>query len=268
MANEKMLKLLNANRIISKNSDKILSYFFKYKFELISLFFISFLYIFPRIISDANYNDDIFRSTTGDAFWWYYNGRPLVVWFMQGLNQNSLLADMTPLPVILGVVFFVSCCIFFMMKLLEECSKFTRFAICAVFIVNPFFISNISYKYDSFPMYTALGLSVVASLIWSDKSNIYKEILRSVIVISILCLYQAALSLIISLISIDFCVSALKGRVDFRQKIYRVATVIFSYLIYAKIIAPHYLRYIYVDMSQHVPFTHAGLILLKENIKT
>lgn len=247
---------------------KIKSYIFEYRYEMIFLYLCSFLYILPRIISGVDYNDDIFRSETGDATWWYYNGRPLVVWSMQALNQNFLISDLTPLPVILGMTILVACCIFLIKRFLSDCTVATKFTICAAFVINPFFISNISYKYDAFPMYIALGLSVISALMEGRKPSLSIEIPRSVLLIFILCLYQAALSLIFSLIALDLCVTALKGRVDIRQQIYRAVTVVFSYFFYSKIIAPHYLRFLYVDMSQHVSLNHEGMALLGSNIKT
>lgn len=187
---------------------------------------------------------------------------------MQALNQNLLMADITPLPVILGMIFFVACCLFLMERFLNDYATITKFTLCAAFVLNPFFISNMSYKYDSFPMYIALGLSIVSVFIRGKKSSVFWEFPISIILISILCLYQAALSLIISLMALDLCISAIKNNINFRHQIYRAVTVIFSYIIYSKIIAPHYLRFIYVDMSKHIPLNHEGIILLKNNIKT
>ncbi|WP_158319953.1 glucosyltransferase domain-containing protein [Acetobacter orleanensis] len=248
--------------------EKFRKCFLEFKYEFIFLYLISFIYILPRILSDADYNDDIFRSSTGDAYWWYYNGRPLVVWTMRALNQNRLLADSTPLPVILGMVLFVFCCTFIMKLFPENCNKTTKIILCSAFILNPFFISNFSYKYDSLPMYISLSLAIIVALKREKKPRILSEIPIFVFLLSALCFYQAALNLIISLMSINLCISALRGNINIRQQIYRAITVIFSYLTYTKIIAPYYLRFIYINMSQHINFDHEGIIYLKNNIKT
>lgn len=247
---------------------KINEYLSNNKFEILIFYFLSFIYIFPRVLSNSDYNDDIFRSTTGDANWWYYNGRPLTVRLMHVFNQNVLMSDSTPLPVILGMTFFVICSLFLMKEFLQGYGSATKTALCSVFIINPFFISNITYKYDCLPMCLALGLSIIASLIGRNKTNIFIEISRFFILISILCIYQAALSLIISLIAIDLCVRALSGRIDIRLQIFRAITIVFSYGIYSKFIGPHYLRFIYIDMAQHIPLNHDGILILKQNIKT
>ncbi|WP_082782963.1 glucosyltransferase domain-containing protein [Acetobacter cerevisiae] len=241
--------------------------FFNNKIEFILLLLIGFIYILPRILSNSDYNDDIFRSTTGDANWWYYNGRPLNVWLMRALNQNVIMADCTPIPLILGATFFVFCCIIIIRYFLNGYNPATKVILCAAFIINPFFISNIFYKYDSLPMYMALILSIISVFINRNRSNIFLEILRSLLIIAMLCFYQAALSLVFSLIAIDVCVNAINAKLNIRSEIYRLATIFLSYIIYSKIIAPHYIPASFSEMSQHIPLNREGISILKNNIK-
>ena len=75
----------------------------KYFKAFCGLFIFSMLYIFPIILANFYYIDDLGRSISGDTFW-EGNGRPLASLLTIALNGGMPLMDVSPWMQIVSVI--------------------------------------------------------------------------------------------------------------------------------------------------------------------
>ncbi|MCL8077173.1 glucosyltransferase domain-containing protein [Enterobacter hormaechei] len=155
------------------------------------------LFSFPFIASNIYYVDDIYRSMTGFGGWTGM-GRPGadILNSLFSLEFGSTV-DVAPLTQIFSaILLFLSYLLCGKSLSINKYSIYT-FAFLPI-IINPFFIQNMAYRYDSFSMAFAV-FSVCASFYYSRKPghiNLLSSVLLSVIS---LCMYQSALNIFIGI---------------------------------------------------------------------
>ncbi|MGI5096008.1 glucosyltransferase domain-containing protein [Treponema socranskii] len=162
---------------------------FKIVFTLIKnnkkyLFTIFFLYLFGYItILRANFwnkaIDDLARQIEGSREWmnWYRYISEIGSIF---LHTSKQLIDIAPLTQMIAS-FFVALASFFIIHIFNK--RFTYFSCIASLPVGlfPYFLSNLSYRYDSPYMAFALLVSIIPFLFIEDKTTF--------ITTSVLCLF-------------------------------------------------------------------------------
>jgi hypothetical protein len=172
----------------------------KQEFFLRTLFYfcIYFLFILPIIRANYFYVDDISRNLTGYARWTSV-GRPLTNVLMKAINFNLwTLSDLAPLPQLLATM------------ILSVASAWTSMAFrlrfgfallpIAFIVCNPFFIENLSYRYDSLSM--ALAVVLVMLPVALEKMLVGLSLYFSIFLSLVLALnlYQPAVNVFIVLI--------------------------------------------------------------------
>lgn len=160
------------------------------KYFLITVLFI--LYVLPLLFSPYYYMDDNVRIVTGKPDWGW-QGRPLADWLYYALSfSQTHVKDFFPYSLLVGLL---------ILSLLYK--KTESFLVCRhkekiytilpflFIIINPFFIQNLSYRYDSLPMILGLIAGILGYLVLTTKLNKMTKItLSMLLIISSLSLYQ------------------------------------------------------------------------------
>lgn len=192
--------------------------------------------LFFMIVNSVYYYDDVFRS-----YWWYFgwsqDGRPFADLFYKSLLyfRSDSIPDIYPLPLIISSVVFI----YSLTKAIENVdndNKVVNSIAFTIFILNPFFISNLSFKYDGAFMLLSVAFSLVP---FSFKSTKY-FILSSVVCLVIsLGMYQASINAYIGIASIIAFVDCFKHN-GYRKAIIRLSAsalcVLVSYIAYSLLI--------------------------------
>ncbi|PQJ66277.1 glucosyltransferase domain-containing protein [Photobacterium angustum] len=174
----------------------------------LKLLIISFSFYFPVIFAGAFYADDINRiNVNWSGFGWDPMGRPLATIIAEIYsNSQKLIVDAAPLTWVLSIILigFSSYLIYYKLK-----DNYKDFALplSVVFIVNPFFIGNLLYRFDSLGMFLALTFSVLAFSLKEEKFN---YIIKIILLTFALNFYQPFSNLYISLLSVFILLMAYK----------------------------------------------------------
>lgn len=127
------------------------------KRSLIISFVLCGMYVLPLVIANSYYIDDLGRAITGSG--WDQDGRILSSFIMRFISLGVPISDIFPFNLIIA-------CILIIVPLSLMFSRDKKRSILSVsilpllFITSPFFLENLSYRYDSIPM--ALSVSAVA----------------------------------------------------------------------------------------------------------
>jgi len=146
------------------------------------------IYIFPLILANVYYIDDMGRAMYG--YGWHGDGRILATLLMQMLSLNRTIVDLFPYSTILSaLIFTVSGYLTCKISGIEDHAKIKMCSFIP--LVSPFILENLSYRYDCLPM----SISVIACIIpFLFVSNKYIFIILSIIGLLISALtYQASL---------------------------------------------------------------------------
>ncbi|EAU5820082.1 hypothetical protein EGB08_20240, partial [Salmonella enterica] len=195
------------------------------------------IYTFPLLTQQSYYIDDLGRSLYG-GLGWSGNGRPLADVIFYVINFGIPITDSSPLPLILGLTALVISLVYIRDYLFGN--DYITAALCFMMIIaNPFFIENLSYKYDSLTMCLSVAISIMASR-KSYSREISNIIIAITLTIAYLSLYQASLN-IYSIFLFTFILSDLTSGEDLKSIVYKAILSLFclitGYLIYSFFIA-------------------------------
>lgn len=231
------------------------------------------IYVFPIILDNRFYVDDLARSIEGYTRWGG-SGRPFADWIMALLNfqypfdANAHIIDISPMPQILAICVLalgaaVLCC-----KLFKEKTDFYAILVCFPFIASPFFIQCLSFKFDAFPLSIALTIPVIAALNFKDRTIGF--ILGSSFILIGLSIYQASVNVFIAT-SLLLFLSEFHN--DPKKSLFLLLDNMGKFLagifLYKFIILKRFLNNNdgYVEAhSEQVSFDLEGLMLIKQNI--
>lgn len=195
--------------------------------------------------ADRLYVDDLGRVHSGYTGW-TGDGRPLTTLVMQALNMGTPLTDLTPLPQILAVILLAWCAMLVARKFEI---RDTATAMLAAFPLgaSPFFLENLSYKFDVLTMVLALTLSLVAvsETPWRGR----RMWLGALCLLGTLCLYQPALNAFLVFSVLEFLFLMWRDtapRELLRQALGRLAQAVTAMIPY-KLIAVVVMRNIYAS---------------------
>ncbi|MFX1123139.1 glucosyltransferase domain-containing protein [Escherichia coli] len=225
------------------------------------------LYVMPIILTGRLYIDDLGRTLYGYSGWGS-NGRPLSDAIMQSMSLGGELLDLSPLNQILSVLILCIALYYYAAKFFGEISFIGSLVICFLFIANPFYIENLSYRFDSLTM----ALSMVLLLIpYSVASRRYISDLFSILmIIGSLSLYQASIGLFAILALIESITTSNKGNKHIASMIARrVMQLFIAFLIYKTFISSYFVDgYYNITHSEVIKLSHESLSVLIENIKS
>jgi hypothetical protein len=200
--------------------------------ELLFFSGIALLYVYPIIHANFYFQDDLLRVLQGYTGW-EFAGRPLaaIVQLLLSTAKPYMLIDVAPLTQILAALLLALSAFQFNEYLKREHHKGLIIA-SALIIVNPFFLFNLSYRYDSFSMALGLFLAVQAFCLplktkLGSKSSI-------ALLIASMSLYQCDINIFIALVSIEVLIvgsqSGLQG--VFSRLFTRMGQYCIAYVVY------------------------------------
>ena len=239
----------------------------------IVLFSLCLIYVLPIIMADRYYIDDLGRSKYG-YLGWSSNGRPVADWLMSAIGFGEYQLDVSPLFQLISIVVFVFCSFQFfktnMKHVMPGVAAITMFLAFA----NPFFLENLSYKFDCLPMTLAMSLLMLP---YTKKSISYGCFAFSCCMIILsLCLYQAAIGFYVCLAIIEFVrfyVLTSYESIDdawflYKLVLVRLSQLLTSYLVYSIFIVPNFLG---VDdynksHSKLINFDVNGISIVSHNV--
>jgi Glucosyl transferase GtrII len=222
-------------------------------------------YALPLFFDDRYYLDDLGRSIHGYAEW-QFDGRPFASIFTALLNFKSPifgqehLFDISPLPQIMGLAALALAATILCINLFGRASDFYSALVVFPIIASPFFLQNLSYKFDAFSMGLAMLCAVVAATQLRDRR--YDIAIGSMFLFLTFGLYQAAVNVFIGVTAMQFLASCWGGEADVFKKLgYNVLKLLIAFLAYQFIIVPLCVPlagYTH-DNSQTLPFNADGL---------
>lgn len=239
----------------------------RYKKEFFITFTLSLIYCVGLIISGMNYLDDYGRYLGGYTGW-SINGRPFADWLMTAFNFGSPLLDLSPLPLIVSLMVLSASGLIITHKFFTNETSCIKAGVAFLLIANPFFLENLSFKYDILPM----SLSILALTLTFCKTNIYKvDFLLPILLIFLsLGLYQASLGIFIILSILEFTCSTINSDKPCKFRIITLLTrglqFLLAYILYKIIIVKLCVAGEYsLNLARTIPFNADGVSTVLNN---
>lgn len=200
----------------------------KYFKAFIYLLIFSLVYIFPILLANFYYIDDLGRSLRGYTGW-EGNGRPLASLLAVILSDGKPLMDISPWIQIASVIILDYSLVLFVKRYIPKATAFGILCVASCSYLNLFLLENLSYKYDSFGMMVALSIFLILYSLPVCFSTL-KTILLSVFAVFIsFSIYQAAIGAYISLAILEY-MYLLYIRKNWRNRIHCLFSRLFAVL--------------------------------------
>lgn len=240
----------------------------KYMFMYFILSLLSLLYIFPIILTNLYFKDDLGWSLSGEVGL-KGDGRPLGEYLVLLLCGGKPVTDTAPLPLILLVLFLSYALILYAKTNLDSVSNdYMLVPVLLLVITNPLAIDCLSYKYGSIVMFAALALPFIIFSIPDTMSEINILIYSSILSVAIMSLYQAAIGMCLALLIITIFFSVINDKkLNFKREGIRIAGIGLGAVAYKIVIARHYVsqadwRY---EASQTVALKFSSIKIIIQN---
>lgn len=215
-----------------RSSNSFLTIDLTNKRSIFILIGLCFIFYYPIIYGSGLYADDVSRINVSNAgFVWHRLGRPLAKSIAQFYSADMrLIIDASPLSWLLSISLIASSTILIYSKLN---SKYKTYALplALVFIINPFFIENLLYRFDNLGMFLGLFLVVLSFSIQNhSKWNITIKIITLVLSMNF---YQTFSNIFLSLVAVEAALMAYNN--DKTKNIIKYLIVSFLIFILANI---------------------------------
>lgn len=185
-----------------------------YKKTFFYLLAYSILFIFPIILANVYYIDDVGRLMNGIATW-QHDGRPLMYMIANVFSNGKLLMPVFPVPMFLAVVLLSYILVVYAKKYFPHGSAFTLSICLGISFCNLFLVENFSYIFESFGMIFSLSIFIGLFVICEDLKNKRNIAISVFLCVCSLSTYQAALGGYIGLAAIE------AGRMIFQSRKYK-----------------------------------------------
>lgn len=163
----------------------------------IFLLLFSFIYVFPLLISNVYYADDVTRAINGH--YWDYDNRLISNAIMKTLSFNQKIKDFFPYTTIFSGLIF-SLCGYLVSRILDLETNRTLKISSLLLLTSPFMIENLAFRYDS----PFMAISVTAAILpfygklIESKTKFIISLIIAVLVIFLT--YQASISIFIIMV--------------------------------------------------------------------
>ena len=242
-------------------------------FKWIVFFF--FLYALPLILADVLYKDDIRRVMYGDPSTWYRDGRPLMAYILTAFSFGTPLVDTSPLPLLAGILILSFSMALFYKKYLHNYDNLSAVLCLLMLIISPFFLENLSFKFESLGMCITLALIIILFSLPDHISKPECFLLSGITSICISCIYQATMGAFFSFLFFTAFIELKETTKDSTLKqylekaFYKTAGFCLGTLFYMGRIAPYFVAKdgYQAEHSQIIPFTAEGLTKFYKNLK-
>lgn len=202
---------------------------------------------------------------------WKRDGRPLADIVMQTLNFGKPILDLSPIIQILSVFTLSVSLTLYAKKYFKNGSVFAISLGLFLFVGNPFFIQNLSFKYDSFTM--SLSLCALILCFSFELLALYTWFMVSFLIVVSLSLYQASIGLFFILSVIELIQKKINDRefntVAFSCLFFRFVQFVTGYMFYYFVVLRSCKLSDYGGQhSQLIPFDGNGIHILIKNIES
>ncbi|HID7485810.1 TPA: glucosyltransferase domain-containing protein [Morganella morganii] len=217
--------------------------------------------------SNIYYMDDMFRHVLMYAGW-SGDGRPFSDIYYRVLSFNGNLIDIHPMGLISSLAIFS-----LVMSLYAEKNKIynniTYSLSCLVLIINPFFISNLWFRFDGPFMLLSVSAAIIPFCVKLNK-NIINYIFHIFFIVLSLGLYQSSINIFIAFSAIELLRTS--SRDNYKNGItlflIRAIQAIVALLIYKIMVTYYYQMHEYAhSYSQVSDLNKDGIINIWNNIK-
>jgi hypothetical protein len=149
--------------------------------------------------ADRYYIDDIGRARSGYLSW-TGDGRPLSNVVMELFNLGTPLTDLSPLPLFSASALMAMCAVLIGRRFRIR-NPWVAVLTGLPLALNPFFLENLSYKFDALTMSLAVLLAVLPVTLAPGK---WRSIGGGLALLACLCLYQPALNIFLIFLLLEF----------------------------------------------------------------
>ena len=218
------------------------------------------LVLFPILRANRYYNDDLKRALIGRAGW-DSNGRPLTTLLMKLLQcYDRALVDISPLTQIgaIAILAWVG-----VLVARRHAIRSPWMAALAAFPLGaqPFFLENLSYKFDALSMSLALLLALLPALVLgNDRRGWWLGVLA---LFASLNFYQSAINACLVFILLDVVMAQLDDkppREIARRFIWRVLQVGVAMLLYQLVVGLHISGWVKQNSATINPLSELSVI--------
>ncbi len=194
------------------------------------------LYVLPVILANRYYNDDTQRVLYHNAGW-ILDGRPLTDLVIKCLcGFHSYVYDIFPLPLLISITIFSVVSVRWSEKIYNTTDIPVIVISSFLPITLPFFLSNLSYRFDCLGFVFSVVLLMIPFLI--DEKPLWKKVLlNSLCILASMCFYQATVGLYIGLLIITLFIRFTRNE-GMRDHVFSgVISVTISTLVYKLVIS-------------------------------
>ncbi|HAK3429641.1 TPA: hypothetical protein H1R55_002556 [Salmonella enterica] len=197
------------------------------------IFIIGLLYVFPIVLANVYYVDDMGRLSLG--YGWDGDGRILSNVLTEALSFGNGIISIFPYSTLLSSVILVISGIIVSDMLFEN--KYLKYISSLFILTSPFMLENLSYRYDSILMAVSV-LSAVVPFIFRSHYKLFFATSFICLLISF-CLYQTSTMAYFSValcLLIKQCLNNEKA-FDFRLFLNSLLCFLVSYIVYSLLIS-------------------------------
>lgn len=197
------------------------------------------LILYPILRANRYYMDDLKRALIGHTGW-DSNGRPLTTLLMKLLQcYDSALVDLSPL-IQIGAVVVLAWVGVMIARRHAIRSPWVAALVAFPLGAQPFYLENLSYKFDALSMSMAMLLALLPLIaLKDDRRGWWWGVLA---IFASLCFYQAAINACLIFVLMDVVLAQLHGvelRRWTRQLLARAAQIGLAMLVYQVLVGIH-----------------------------
>lgn len=224
-----------------KNTLKKLSLQGIYTKVFIILFSAGVFYVFPIMLYNICFNDDLGITLYG-ATGLNGDGRPLGQLMSDLLSGGGIVADIGPLPLLCAVLILSYSLVLYAKENLSflEDAYILSFVLLTV-LTNPFSMSILFYRTGSFVMIMALSIPFLLFSFNEENAPWITGIGAFVSGIAIMSLYQAAFGMCLVLVCVNIVSWLLQGKNRIKSDIVRLIGLFLGAVVYMAFIMPRYI---------------------------
>ena len=242
----------------------------KYLWMFFIVSILSLLYVFPIILVNIYFKDDLGWSLAGEIGL-KGDGRPLGEYLVHALCGGRPVTDTAPLPLILLVLFLSYTLVLYVKTNLDFVSDhYALIAVLLFVITNPLAVECVAYRYGSMVMFVALGIPFIIFSIPDTISRAKIFIYSMILSIALMCLYQPTLGMCLVLLINNIFFAIIHNRkLNYISEGVRIAGIGVGAVLYKIIIPGHYIntadwRY---EASQTLELKPGSIIKIIENMR-
>ncbi|MER1905714.1 glucosyltransferase domain-containing protein [Citrobacter portucalensis] len=233
----------------------------------ITIFLFLIIMSFQIISSDIYYMDDIFRH----VLWysgWSGDGRPFADTIYNIISFGNSIVDMHPMPLI-GSIGLFSLTMYYYAKNNNISLSYIYMVSCSVIIINPFFVSNLWFRFDGPFMVLSICFAIIPFCA-NIKNKFVQLVFSSFFVLMALGLYQTSINVFLGFIFIELIVKITNEKLScsIKQFVYRFSSAIVAILLYKFTTSKIYPMNDYAAAySKTIELDYNGLLTLINNVK-